>query len=800
VPDPRPVNGEDSEVVLSLRLPGSSPATRALTQAQENQVSEVDVLVFDGSDQYLYSSTGYAFSNGTSSETNVAAVRNFTVRLRPTTSPVDLWVIANAHAKLGSIAVGTAKTTLAASLEATESDFGMTPGDVFTPFPMWGTLENVTISTSGLSPNNPVNLTRMVAKINVSLKNTIPQSTFTLTSVHLYNRQTKGRIVPDEGNGHWTYAPAAGPYATDPSLPSPTAKTAGSHRDFLPTSATAVIDTIYTFEAEKGVAYTSTYEQNTCLVVGGKYNASIQTSYYRIDFVDELEASLDLLRNHRYDVEIQSVSGPGFPTQEDALNARPVNITANVIEWNESGMDVVVMDGQYMLSVSRDSINASEDGGTETINIRTDYKDGWTIDPLSVDVTWLHLQAPLSGAKDQTVTLTMQVDAMPIGQYYRIGHFIIKAGRLEMTIKVTQINLALVYDNISSTDSILRTGGNPVSALAHTSSALTLSFTGSYVGSFDVKAYAGQTLVGTNSNTSKTAHPVSVTANETWSPRRITYAYVGTDVPETTIPAANWQRGYTIWGSGAATISRPGGNYVVTVKGDYPSDTQIYAVLQSGGTQVASPVTVTGTPPNGTATLSIGSNGSGGGRTINIMATSASAGPVSTPLFALTQTNTVTEINGPSAIYALQQVYRGEPSESGYLYSGTGAAPSPWQWVTEADLQNTQIVELFKTAVNSGDLYAINYSVAPVDKWSGIFSVADALVVGPNVTSIYITLNYANTYMRIATGTQATIWDIARGGYWYYENPITVSNNQELLAYNGNGARFKIFRLLKKNL
>jgi hypothetical protein len=757
------VNGEDSEVVLSLRLPGSSPATRALTQAQENQVSEVDVLVFDGSDQYLYSSTGYAFSNGSTSETNVAAVRNFTVRLRPTTNPVDLWVIANAHAKLGSIAVGTSKTTLTASLEATESDFGMTPGDVFKPFPMWGTLENVTISSSGLSPNNPVNLTRMVAKINVSLT-TLAQSTFTLTSVRLYNRQEKGRIVPDD-NGHWTDTPSAGPYATAPSLPSPTAKTAGSHRDFVPTSASAVIDTIYTFEAEKGVAYTSTYEQNTCLVVGGKYNGSSQSSYYRIDFVDASKNALHLLRNHRYDVEIQSVSGPGFPTQEDALNARPINITANVIDWNESGMDVVVMDGQYMLSVSRDSVNVDAAGGTETINIRTDYKDGWTIDPLSVDVDWLHLQAPLSGAKDQTVTLTMQVDAMPIGQYYRIGHFIIRAGRLEMTIKVTQINLALVYDNISSTDSIKRLGGDPVLAadLVNSVSDLTLSFTGSYVGSFDIKAYAGQTLVGTNSNTSKTAHPVTVGANETWSPRRITYAYVGTDVPETTIPAANWQRGYTIWGSGAATISYEGGSYTVTVGGDYPSDTQLYAVLHGTGTVVAQNAPIIA----GTSTLSIDPN-SGDSRSITIMATSITPIPVNKSLFTLTQRPGPTyefEYNGET--YALYEFYA--ESQLNYnniqLWPGLPQIPSSsWKWVDDVRVLGSHN-HVILDPIAEERFYAFNNSLEPIQYLNGDLT-GEMLIVTSSMTDIH-TAN--DLRIHFAAPVSAVV-------YFFYMHMMTAEN------------------------
>jgi hypothetical protein len=618
-----------------------------MSLAQEREVSEVDVLVFDGAgnNEYAYSSTAYAIiDGGTPVETNVAAIRNFTVRLRPTegTNDVDLWVIANAHAKLGSITPGITKSALIATLEASETEAGVVQGPTFTPFPMWGILKNVTISApAGLSPGNVVNLTRMVAKIDVSLT-PAAQSRFILTSVRLYNRWETGRIVPVEANGNWTYTPSAGPYAILPSLPAATAKTAGSYRDFLPTSGAAVEDTIYTFEAQKGVPYTSTYEQNTCLVVGGKYNSpSSPTTYYRVDFADSNGDALHLLRNYRYDVVIQSVSGPGFPTEDDALRALPVNMTANIIEWRESGMNHVVIDGQYMLSVSRDDILFSQSSGTETINVFTDHEDGWEVDVTSPPFPdWFTITSPapasdiVTGAKDQVIPLVMQLaNPLPSGTAYREGEFYIVAGRLKKLIKVTL--LPLVFDHISSTADIPRAGGT---APTVGGAPLTMAFTGSYTGLFDVNAYAGATPgtlgttpVGVNTNSSKIVHSVTIFPNNTWSPRYITYTYSGTGIPEQTIDpvtVSNLQPGYSISITGitpAAPISGAGGAYTFNLSGDFPQGVQIYAVLENT-TTLASSTLMAVQANQATVQLNINANPNATTRNIQIVAEHSGTG------------------------------------------------------------------------------------------------------------------------------------------------------------------------------
>jgi hypothetical protein len=603
----------DNEVLLSLRLPGaSSPATRSLSETDENEVATVDVLVF-GTEGYRYSAAASGITDGTmptgDDKKYIAAVKDFIVKLKLTEEDetVDLWVIANARSMLGSIAIeaGDSKEEIALALIATEEDEVTQIGDAPKAIPMWGMLEEVNIASgSGLGTNNKVNLTRMIARIDVAVAADV---NFELISVHFYNRNTKGRIVPED-NGNWT-GNVSDAYATTPSLPEEALK------DDLPqvytdVTGNAMTGIIYAFEAEKGDGYGGSgiaYEDEPCLVIGGYYDGSDDPTYYRVDFVQTKDDEgdnlaqpryLDILRNHQYVVSIAKVSGPGRSDPDGALTARPVNMTADVIQWNQTGMGIVVMDDQYMLSVSRDDITFYQGGGPEEIRVYTDWEDGWKIDPAYPVPDWITLatvppSTPVSGAQNQTVTLSITQDDFVID---REGVFYITAGRLTKQIKVAQKGLSLVYTGRSTDAAIQRRGGDPVKDINGTS--LTMAFDGlSYTGEFQVHAHAG-TSTFTSSSDDKDTHPVTVGPNDSWQSREITYSYSGVGVPETAIPdVTNTQLGYSISVTGLtpdALISGTGGAYTFTLGGDFPDGVEIYAVLESDtNTKVSNTATLT---------------------------------------------------------------------------------------------------------------------------------------------------------------------------------------------------------------
>jgi hypothetical protein len=594
----RPVLTGESEVVLSLRLPGaSSPATRSVEE-YEDLVSSVDVLVFDDDGGYLYTAAAYDITPGTTPDppSPIAAVKNFGVKLKQTGSgeTVDLWVVANAH-YLPGIEEGTSKADVAKLLVV---DFNDNTDEVALELllPMWGTLTNVEIlNSSTLGGNNTVNLIRMFARIDVAVASSV--TNFELTCVWYCNFNRIGRIVPGaiSNDGTWT-APPNLTYVTEPSLLPDMPKM--PFQEFTNVTDNAITAMIYPLETEKGDGYDGTddvpYEEEPCLLIAGRYGGSMTESWYRVDFVQTKDNELqylDILRNHLYVVSITNVSGPGLSgvlEMDDLLAPRPVNITANTAVWDISDMKYVVIDDRYMLSVSCDSVVFTQNGMTKDIQVYTDCETGWAIDQNDPIPDWITahtdpLSEIISGEKKIMTTLSLTATSF---EYGRVGYFTITAGGLTQQIKVIQ-GVNLVWVSSSTTAKIPRAGGDPVRAID--GAPLTMAFAGTYEGEFQVHAHAG-TSTFTCSSDDKSAHPVAVGANnnDSWNERTITYSYSGAGIPETAIPVTGSQLGYWI-SSTNTTLSYMGGTCSINIDGDFPEGTKID--VMDGETVVSGDIT-----------------------------------------------------------------------------------------------------------------------------------------------------------------------------------------------------------------
>ncbi|MFT4221602.1 BACON domain-containing protein, partial [Dysgonomonas sp.] len=188
--------------------------------------------------------------------------------------------------------------------------------------------------------------------------------------------------------------------------------------------------------------------------IGGTYTGDSQPTYYRVDFAQTASSTttyLPLLRNHHYKVNITQISGPGQPTPTDAFNSRPVNIKAEIVEWNDAQMSNVVFDGQYMLGVSVGEFTLPRDEHTylsegNSFSVTTDYPSGWNVDKIvdtgGSNINWLSLVSttgsPISsGTANTTTNIKLKLDQNTSGST-RIGYIHIKAGRLDYIVKVTQ--------------------------------------------------------------------------------------------------------------------------------------------------------------------------------------------------------------------------------------------------------------------------------------------------------------------------------------------------------------------------
>lgn len=456
------------EVTFSVKVPGkSSSKTYALAEGDENEVSSIAILLFDGNGNYTYRPI---YSNAITTDTSDSKIKTFTIQAPEGT--YDMVILANARTSLNnalgnSINSGDPKALVLSQLLLLNSGkWNAVPGSAgYVPIPMWGEIQGVVISGS-MPANKRVSLTRMVCKIDLSLTTSAAKSKFNLESVRLYNYNDRGQVVPQAAN--WNSATHV---ATAPSIPTSAQKPsnpAGSPLLFdgtaitkdptAPSRGVACLNEIYTFEATAGSS--SALSSNTCLVVGGVYAGDSQATYYRVDLVNTTNTEtgatvtyLPLLRNHQYMMSIIDVKGSGFPTPEDAFNSRPINIVATVVEWNEALITDIAFDEQYLLGVSagefifsREARTAADDDNT--LFVTTDYPTGWRVQKIidtegndvnSVTNTssgWLSLSST-SGASGATVSTRLHLTENSTSQP-RTAFIHLIAGRLSYIVKVQQ--------------------------------------------------------------------------------------------------------------------------------------------------------------------------------------------------------------------------------------------------------------------------------------------------------------------------------------------------------------------------
>ena len=469
---------ETKEVTFSVKVPkASTPKTKALAESNENEVKSIEVLLFDSNGEYTFQPI---YSNVITTDINDNNIKTFTIKVPEGT--YNMLILANARQAVtgvvNSIHEGDSKASVLDKLILTNNGkWDANPvSSGYIPIPMFGEIPSITVNAA-LPANTAVNLVRMVSKIDVALTHVDATSKFSLESIRLYNFNNKGHIVPAISN--WDQSQSI---VTEASVPASSILTEGPllyDGAAITTTHIASSGEIYAFEAIK--ANTSSMSSATCLVIGGIYTGDSQPTYYRVDFARTVSSTttyLPLLRNHYYKVNITKVTGRGFSTPAEAFSARPVNIEANVIMWDNAKIGDIVFDGQYMLGVSQRSMTFTRDARvtSSTDNafcVTTDYPSGWKIDNITDasnnNATWLSvvstLGSPVSTGVSGSITdLKLNMSENTSGSD-RTAYIHLSAGRLTHTVQVLQkaeLNLSLMVTDLS---------GKAISELVFASSA-----------------------------------------------------------------------------------------------------------------------------------------------------------------------------------------------------------------------------------------------------------------------------------------------------------------------------------------
>ncbi|WP_420187234.1 hypothetical protein M1B74_13540 [Bacteroides pyogenes] len=418
-----------------------APMTRAVN---ETDIQTVDVLSFkaDASEPNdIKKGTFFYRSKGVYTQLAPGQGR-VQVKLIGSPDAQTLVVLANARTQVDALGAtyGEQKETVMNRLTfdvAAEASPDFTNG-----IPMWGELPNEVVG-EGFSPSGApkeVTMIRSVAKF--TLVNP-PQSDpkgffFYYDQLRLYNYRSKGRIAPDNYNG------------TDNKVSTPTVP-AGAR---LPRGAFVQLNSevspgrIDIYEGKQKSFYLCEVDNNVrpsggnalddlCLIVYVKsYGISFPTKpqehgYYRLDFKDYgTEARMDILRNHDYKIQVESVEGLPADTPEEAFNGNHT-LKCRIVPWNDVQEEVKVP-GNKRLTVDKRSIHlkgASAVTTGETLTVTTENTGGWTITNVP---SWLTV-SPTTSATDGTKSITVKSTGTDI---LNTGSFKLKAGNAEMAIHV----------------------------------------------------------------------------------------------------------------------------------------------------------------------------------------------------------------------------------------------------------------------------------------------------------------------------------------------------------------------------
>ena len=386
----------------------------------------------------------------------------------------------------------------------------------FRPFPMWGESPEAFVLRPGATIAGTIRMTRAVARVDVGVN---------------FRKDADGHFPLDDMQAQGLYKEGRGTYfelETVSVYRTAMGGVCGAHKDNINTDTGQVTDITLsdmyaTFGDKEPLSYTLAagelttpdpgadagadlsnqrcltrqcyvpetenhgleFDDAACIVVGGKYgSATAKTTYYRIDFAEvrkddgggELkptaDSRIDLLRNHVYVVNITSVAGHGEGTEEEALKNQNTNLTAEVVDWDQSQqVGDIVTDGVYTLSVDRSEQKYYCDGTAETFTVKTDYDGelgrGWKLkvegdEDFTKNIRYYDAKGTAHAPGSPGWPATGQVGTTELSfgmeelannadgsERTREGRLVFEAGRMKTQVRITQSSrdlLRILFD------------------------------------------------------------------------------------------------------------------------------------------------------------------------------------------------------------------------------------------------------------------------------------------------------------------------------------------------------------------
>ncbi|SUV34867.1 hypothetical protein [Bacteroides pyogenes] len=423
-----------------------APMTRAV---DETGIQTVDVLSFktDPADPTdIKKGTFFYRSRGVYTQITPGQGR-VEVKLMGSPEAQTLVVLANARTQVDALGAVYGEQKEAVMSRLTFDVAMEVSPDLTNGIPMWGELPNEVVG-EGFSPSGApkeVTMIRSVAKF--TLVNP-PQSDpkgffFYYDQLRLYNYRKKGRIAPDNYN------------RTDSKVNAPTVP-AGARPPrgtFVQLNSEVSPGRIGIYEGKQKSFYLCEVDNNVhpsggnalddlCLIVYVKSHGTgfippkpQRHGYYRLDFKDYgTGVRMDILRNHEYKIQVESVEGLPADTPEEAFKGNHT-LKCRIVPWNEVQEEVKVP-GNKRLTVDQRSITLTDQNIAigKALTITTENTGGWQIDPLTVPA-WATITGDLNSTTDGTSTITIKTKE---ANKFQSAKLKLTAGGAEMGIWIQQ--------------------------------------------------------------------------------------------------------------------------------------------------------------------------------------------------------------------------------------------------------------------------------------------------------------------------------------------------------------------------
>jgi hypothetical protein len=454
--------------------PGANPATRAIAEGSEadNHIEEIAILLFDEDGAHL--ETKY-IGGGTGADAVLEATGDaqrwkFTLKDMPDGKYKALF-IANSRAAIDAYIAAGANLTIGGFREGllVRGQWNHEPGSTgYRHFPMSSKEESFTIPAYRDYTLQPIELVRALAKINV----TTSISDFEIQAVAVLNTNTNGRIVPSEEWRRGLGLDQMGGRINDESGMATNIDFGSvmSSNAAYPADGNKLIDRVFIYEKKAITSGGSYAHNNLCLIVAAKRpgvfpdeNGGVR--YFRISptipDADGKQVPINVVRNYSYDIDIADCNTIGYASVEEAYY-HPDELETTIVASDQGEIGDYTYNGEYQLATDRSVVVIGSSIAPSVffdakLKVATDYDQGWSITPTSLDNGNISI-SPVGGTGDVSeVTLHFNVETRPD---HVVKHtFRIIAGELHKDITVIQVPRASEVADVAKSDIITSYAG-----------------------------------------------------------------------------------------------------------------------------------------------------------------------------------------------------------------------------------------------------------------------------------------------------------------------------------------------------